>query len=667
MRATLATRVARRDERRFVGRRTELALLDELFVEDPPASVVLVHGPGGIGKSTLLREVARRGARRGWTPRLVDGRDLPPVPDALEDALGAVREEQRPLLLFDSYERLAALGGYLRGRLLPSLPEEAIVVVAGRRAPEPAWFEGGWEAVAVEIELGTLADAEALELVRAQGVCDEGQARALVRWARGSPLALTLAAAVARADPAWRPEAHSARPELTGALVERLAAGELDSAHRTAVAVAALARVTTARLLGDVLPDVDPDETYGWLASRTFTEPLGDGVALHEVVGRAMRADLRRRDPELERALRRRIADHLHARATAGNLLLAIDLAALIETPILRWGFGWEGSARYRIDAVRPGDAEVVERFLRERGFDEWWAGTRRFFAEAPQQVAVARDASDAFCGYITCMTPTSAPPFADEDPLLGDWLADARTIAPDGNAVLWREAIDMTGDPDARVQAMLGMAGILRSGLKNPRYAYLPINPRNPTAVQWSAALGAAHVAELDRTVGKLQVSCYLLDYGPGGVLGLERDMIYRELGLAPPADAISPAAAVPAAAQPAAGDLDDEARRLRREAVRAALRNLRLPHELAESPLASGATPEQRAESVHALVADAAAKAFGSTENERLLHRVLVRGYLDPAPTHELAADELALSRSSYFRRLRQAADRVAHYIGG
>jgi hypothetical protein len=42
-----------------------------------------------------------------------------------------------------------------------------------------------------------------------------------------------------------------------------------------------------------------------------------------------------------------------------------------------------------------------------------------------------------------------------------------------------------------------------------------------------------------------------------------------------------------------------------------------------------------------------------------------VLVRGYLDPAASHELAADELHLSRSAYFRRLKTASRRVAEHL--
>ena len=72
-----------------------------------------------------------------------------------------------------------------------------------------------------------------------------------------------------------------------------------------------------------------------------------------------------------------------------------------------------------------------------------------------------------------------------------------------------------------------------------------------------------------------------------------------------------------------------------------------------------------EDEGQLVRAALEDAAEHAFGDTENERLLRRVLVRGYLDPAPSHEQAADALMVSRSTYFRRLRIATDRIADYV--
>jgi predicted ATP-dependent serine protease len=99
---TLADRLAQRDAERFVGRAAELALFETLFAGHAGPSVVLVHGPGGIGKSTLLRELARLAAVRGWSPWLIDGRELAPLPGELDAVFGAAREQQRPIVLLDS-------------------------------------------------------------------------------------------------------------------------------------------------------------------------------------------------------------------------------------------------------------------------------------------------------------------------------------------------------------------------------------------------------------------------------------------------------------------------------------------------------------------------------------------------------------------------------------
>ncbi len=446
----LAARVSGRDRSRFVGRADELRFLERCLGDDPPASVVFLCGPGGIGKSTLLRELARRAGDRGWDVFGVDGRELAPDPDALEGMLATVRASTRPLVLIDSFERMTALAGYLRAGLLPSLPDRTLVVISGRGAPDPAWFAGGWEGAATVLDLGAMPGPDALRLLEVHGITDE-RAPAIVEWAGGSPLALALAADTVASDSGWNPAGGLDSPEILRSLIHRLVESDLGGVRLSALGVAAIARVTTPGLLHAALPDTDTADAYERLRSFTFTEPLGDGVTLHELVRKALRADLRHHDQERERELRRRIVDHLYQRASQGDPLLVIDMAHLIENPAIRWGFGWEGSISYRVDNLRPVDAERVAYLLTERNFGQWWELTRRFFEQAPERVAVARDREDRLCGYLVCMSPATAPAFADEDPLTGPWLAHARRDARLGDSVLWHDSVDFTEGPGGR------------------------------------------------------------------------------------------------------------------------------------------------------------------------------------------------------------------------
>jgi hypothetical protein len=643
----LGERISERESQRFVGRETELAVLARLFEDEAPYSVVHVHGPGGIGKSALLRQAAAIGTQRGWTAFWVEGRDLPPTPEALERALAPALAAERPLVLLDTFERMSATSLHLRDVLLPSLPAAGAVVVAGRSAPDPGWFSGGWETVTRELALGGLDDAQSLALITALGVVGEEAAARIVHWAHGSPLALQLSAD-ARVTGATDIEPGVPK-EVVASLIRRVVEAELEGAHPRALATATIARVVTPELLTAALAgEGDPAAAYEWLRSRSFVEPLGGGLTLHEVVRRAMLVDLMLKDPALEQELRHRIADHLHARAVAGDSLLMIDLAHLVHDPVVRWGFSWEGSSRFRVDTMGPGDAVTIDQLMARRGISGWLAMTQRIIDEAPEVPVVVRGVDGTIHGHALSVTPAGAPAAAEDDPLLGGWLAHARA-QDDRRAVLWRESLDHTHEPEQVVQAMIGLAGMLRSGLSNVRYAYMPIPPRAERVLQFARALGARHEPALDTRFGPAPIQCWILDYGPGGLLGMQRDVVYRELGLTPPAH--------------------DEAERapVDGEAVRAALREFHRPLELAKSPLASGATPAQRAESVRERIRAAVEQGFGDTPDELLLRSVLERGYLAQDTSLESAAAELHLARATFFRRLKRAVDRVVAVLAG
>jgi len=618
---TLSDRVERRDRAQFVGRVGELDFFDALLVNETDVSVVYLSGPGGIGKSALLREVARRARTHGYSVAWLEGRDLPPFPEVVSAALADVVDAERPLIIIDSFELVSSLEGHLRHIVMPGLPERAVVIISSRVRPSRSWFEGGWDTVVTARQLEGLSAPEMQQLASNLGVAEWAIAD-LVQRSEGSPLAVAVAAATG----------------LTGSLADvadRLLGDEVNTDRFRTLSVAALARVTTPGLLAAVLTDQDTDESYKWLADRSFCEPLAGGVALHSLVAKAVLDSLRRRDPAGEAALRRRIADALYRRAVDGQFSLSSDLQHLVTDPTVRWGYSLDIASRYSIDAVNERDIQQIGAVLHSIGMDEWWAITEVFFRQHPECCGVARNPSGEVGGYFVAVTPSQAPTAAENDVLLGPWLQHAREVLRTDSAVLWREAVDLTGEL-GEITALLGAGGLVGSGVSNPRYGYLPISPIIPAALRFSEALGATHVPELDVVAYGMNLECHIVDFGPRGVLGAQRDWVYRETGAAPPID-------VPAT-EPA--DL---------------LRLLRDPAAMAQGPAWLGDRPSEKMASARALVAEAIT-VFGPSRSDVLAREIIELAYLDEAEPHEAIARRLNLSRSAYFRRLQAATARIA-----
>jgi hypothetical protein len=275
-------------------------------------------------------------------------------------------------------------------------------------------------------------------------------------------------------------------------LVGRAPADELAARDPAVIAVAAIARAVDARLLAAVLPGTDGDRAEASLRTLSVARRVGTRVTLAGDVRAAVRATLLAENRWREHELRRRLADHLYARAALGEQRLSLDLAELIDDETLR---------------------------------------------------------------------PTLDPPL----------------------------------------------------------YLMLTRNERE-----------RRHASR---------------DWGAGGVLGFLRDCVYRELGLPPPATGTPTEVAA--------------------ETVREALRCFRSASRLAANPLARGGAERERAESVRRLVRNAVAETFGDSPSERLLHAVVVRGYLAADGGHERAQLELYVSRTTYFRRLGEASARVAQHL--
>jgi hypothetical protein len=335
--------------------------------------------------------------------------------------------------------------------------------------------------------------------------------------------------------------------------------------------------------------------------------------------------------------------NHLYERSALGDRSMITDLAHLISDPVVRWGYCWDGSSRYHADRLRPGDAAVLGAAMTARGYGQWWRGSEPYHRLAPRNVVVARDGEGAPVGYAVFLTPGSAPQAVlRDDPFGAACMRFARRISDRGDVVIWRDSVDLSEGDTGSALAMLNIAVALRADAPNPRHAIVPLFQHNRRLHAFCLAAGGKVVPELDWTSDGKAMCAYWLDYGPGGLHAHQRDVVHRELGL-------------PLSSSPAF-DGDD---------VREALESFTVPAALACSPLATGTGVDRRAESVRTVLRGAVTAAFGPGAHEQQLRTILRKRYLEPGESPEATARLLVLSRSTYYRRLREAVRRVVDHL--
>lgn len=306
------------DRTRFSGRREELGTLTRLVRLLPETRIIHLVGPPGIGKSALLRELARSVASDGVAVLWVDGRDPAPWEGVTADARG--------LVVIDNADEVPGPEVRLRDQLLGTLPGDTVVVLGRRRPPHRDWYDGGWASVVGRLDVGPLPDADAEQLVRSAGLQDPDAVRAALRRCRGWPAALELAAA------------HGGNVDAS-ALAERIMGDDLSPGRLGVLGVAALVRVSTPALLAVV---VGPDnaEAFRWLAGRSFMQERLDGLVMDPLVAGVLGELLQDRDPEGLATLRARLAHHLQDRLHAGDVGAVHELQRLVQDPAFSHAVG---------------------------------------------------------------------------------------------------------------------------------------------------------------------------------------------------------------------------------------------------------------------------------------------------------------------------------------
>ncbi|ACY98526.1 MULTISPECIES: AAA family ATPase [Thermomonospora] len=676
--ATLADRLRQARRRRFVGRAEELELLrSALACDEPPFGVLFVHGPGGVGKSTLLTMLAEVAEEAGARPVRLDARTLEPTPPAFLAAVRALggdreREGARTVLMVDTCELLAPLEEWLREEFLPSLPATTLVVLAGRHPPSPHWrADPGWRELLRVVALRNLPPRDGQALLSAAGVPRRLHRRVLAAT-HGHPLALSLVADViaqhlARRRETAEPPLPLGDPHVVRVLLENFIDTVPSRLHRRALEVCAHARFTTEELLRAVLEDGDAHELFEWLCGLSFIETGVHGLFPHDVARDVLDTELRWRDPASYHDLHRRIRGHIVAQVQRSTGLeqqrRTADFVFLHRAnPVVSRFWDWETFGLAHADELRPKDRDPLLAMTE--------------LHQGPEQAELLAFWMDRPAARILPIrTAGEEEPIGYAGMLALHEAGEPDIAADPGARAVWQYAL-RNGAPRPGEQVWVARFFMDREHYQRPSPSQNVVTTRHiqhllsSKALAWDFIAGYEdadfwepllrhidyhRVHEASYEVGGRRYGVFAHDFRRLGVEEWLDLMSDREIG----AEAAPPTGPAPELVL----SRPDFA-----EAVRAALRDLHRDDRLAGSPLLRSRVVRERGEPVpdtlRALLCEAA-QALGADVRDDRPYRAIDRTYLRPAATQERAAEILGLPFSTYRRHLARGVERIVDWL--
>lgn len=659
----------------FVGRTEELRSLQRLLGDEAGApSVILLHGPGGIGKTALLMRLVDLAEAAGVDVRFLDARDLERTPRTLasvfdDSGFVARSDDDRPhLFLLDTAELLAPVEARLRDEILRRASRRSRIVVAGRDAPTAGWrtlpsFGGAIQAIALQ----PLAPEQAREYLRRRDV-DDARGESIARFAAGYPLALVLAAEANRRAPeqSLEPESHT---DLVRDLCERFVADLPDEAHWAAIEAASVLRFTTEEMLSALYPQHPMRQPFQWLRKLGFVDVTRQGVYPHDLVREVIGRDFRWRRPGAYADLIARALRILAARvATAPRDqffgLMAQVAFLLRENPRLASVYtvppGLDVDIAPAHEQDLPAARAIVEKHEGPESvavFDYWWS-------RQPDAFRVVRDAAREVVGVSTVLRlDRMTAEDARVDPGVAPVLAHARTLLGDGPPHAAFIRLVAARDEYQTPSPLVAACGIATA---EPvfRHHFKLMYHYHADLAQWRELVemfGGRWLQSARFELGGHEYHVALNDYRQQSAADWLVATAAQEFAKPEPAPPSSTRTSQSV-------ELDHDAFT---EAVRAALRALHNPRRLSSSALidtrlirASAppqATVQQLGATLRQLLLDEIESLRGKSKGDRL-HQAIHSSYVRPAESQELAADAAGVSYSTFRRHLSDAVDRVA-----
>ena len=670
--------------RQFVGREAELALFRRAIDSPtPPIGLLYVHGPGGIGKTSLLLEFLSLCGQSRIPAYYLDTRHVEPSPEAflssLSQLMGAAPEAEllaslsssshRLLLMIDTYEALSPLDSWLRESFLPQLSQSVLTVIAGRNPPAAEWrSDPGWQALLRALPLRNLSPQESRAYLKKRSIPEEHHT-SLLQLTRGHPLALSLIADTFSQRGDYPPGMDMAS-DIVNAILDRFIQKVPGPAHRSALEACALLRTTNEAVLSAMLALPDVFELFSWLKSLSFIERGLRGIFPHDLARDALIAELRWRNPDWYAELHRRARTYYQARLRQADghdqHAVLFDYVFLHrENLLVRPYFEWQASGGAFPDSAREEDRTTIVEMVRRHEGQQSAEYAAFWLEHQPGGALVFRELSGAIEGFLFCihLHELDERQAAADPGALAAWryLRAHAPLRQGEKATLFRfwmarEAYQAVSSIQSLITVHVVLHCLTTAGL-----AFTFLQVADPEF--WAPASAYADLSYLPE-------ASFSVDGRKYGVLGHDwravppmawLDLLARrelEMGLA---------IAQPPAAQENLlvlnqADFDS--------AIKEALRGYTQQESLHRNPLLRSriildrtgvlSSRAQRATALQDTLREAA-ETLRSSPRDAKLYRALLQTYFKPASSQERAAEELDLPFSTYRRHLQEGVARL------
>ncbi|MBB6635746.1 bacterio-opsin activator [Cohnella thailandensis] len=411
---------------RVIGLDNELEALAKWMAEPGAGTRLLsVSGIGGIGKTTLLTEMARK-TRESSLPTLwLDGQSelltsvsfLSGLEASLASEYGRVRSPDTPLLTFvvselsrqrtvlliDNGESLDRLEGWLLSSFLPKLESASVlIVVASRNELSVKWRTNPyWGPRFSSLHLRLFTREEVVAYLRDSGLSTELQIEVAQRT-DGHPLLLALTVDWLKSR---QGEERRALLEIPAILSAELLREVVSPALYPALTVLSLLPAADHALLNRFLEiPLDP-AGYKDLGTLSFIRATPYGLSMHHVASRLLREEYAAKSPLLFQDLRQRIIRLLTEQFHAADKRLQMRYAAhILELyreflPIANAYANFSSNLRpgeYR--PYRPEDLPHLQRFLAAAAPTDWQTELARAEDYPSLLASIAESCPEGIC-----------------------------------------------------------------------------------------------------------------------------------------------------------------------------------------------------------------------------------------------------------------------------